>query len=272
MNFLSNATAGWSLAMSSIKILNKNKRLIIFPILSGLVLIALLSGFATIVLSGTNPKKGDEALSSITVYFILFLFYLASYFVIVFFNMALVYCTNQYFSGKKVSVGKGFHFSLRKVHVILLWSLFSATIGLGLKIIKDNGGSIGKVLTGVAEFAWNIATFLVVPILAYENVGPLEALKRSAGLMSKKWGKGVTASFTFVFIYLLSIIMFAIIAGATEKYISDNASIAILVGGILLTFVVGSTLQNIFVSALYCNLQGNEHTNFSQNVIDEAFE
>ena len=109
MSFLDRLSNGWTLAMNSFKVLKENKQLIIFPILSGVSLLLVIASFFTGLLA-TNGWELDNLgaeQNNLTIYLIAFLFYVANYFVIVFFNMALVHCTRLYFRGEEVTVRAG---------------------------------------------------------------------------------------------------------------------------------------------------------------------
>src|SRR6185503_475508 len=45
-----------------------------------------------------------------------------------------------------------------------------------------------------AGLVWTVTTFLVVPVLAAEGVGPIEAIGRSAALLRKSWGENLIGS------------------------------------------------------------------------------
>jgi TatD family hydrolase len=66
--------------------------------------------------------------------------------------------------------------------VIFQWALLAATVGIILKMIEGRSSIIGKLVAGLIGLAWTLASFLVVPILAFEELGPFEALSRSAEL------------------------------------------------------------------------------------------
>ena len=76
---------------------------------------------------------------------------------------------------------------------------------------------------------WSYLTFFVIPILVSENVGPIGAIKRSSGLVRKTWGRQITASFGFMLVYILAIII-GIIPAYIVGLISGTAGLA--VGGI----------------------------------------
>lgn len=103
-----------------------------------------------------------------------------------FFNVALMHCTKLYFSGEEVTLQKGLQFSISRLGTILSWALFAATVGTLLKIIQENLGKIGKIVIGLIGIVWNVATFFVVPVIAYENTNATGAFKRSVQLMKEK--------------------------------------------------------------------------------------
>src|SRR6185369_17256862 len=97
----------------------------------------------------------------------LFFYYLINYFIVVFFNTALTHCTRLYFKGEEVTIEKGIRFSFSRIGAIFLWSMFAATIGTILRLLEENAGWLGKLVISLIGVVWSIATFFVVPILAY---------------------------------------------------------------------------------------------------------
>ena len=106
MSFFDRLSNGWKIAMSSFKVLKENKQLIVFPILSGISLIILSGLFTVGILAAFGWDMDNLYTGGITQYLILFGFYLINYFVVVFFNMALIHCTRLYFHGEEVTIEK----------------------------------------------------------------------------------------------------------------------------------------------------------------------
>ncbi|RYF86061.1 MAG: hypothetical protein EON98_04810 [Chitinophagaceae bacterium] len=182
MSFFERLSNGWKIAMSSFKVLKENKQLIVFPIFSGISLIILSGLFSVGILAAVDWDIDNLNPDGFVQYLLLFGFYLINYFVVVFFNMALIHCTRLYFRGEEVTVEKGLKFSMSRIGVILSWAVFAATVGTILKAIQENAGIFGKIITGLIGIVWNIAVFFVVPVIAYEGLGPIAAFKRSSSL------------------------------------------------------------------------------------------
>ena len=272
MNFATRFSNGWNIAQDSFKVLKENRQLILFPILSGISMILVIGSFVTAVfaLSGwdTETVRGQ---SRFTGYLVTFAYYLVNYFVIVFFNTALVHCTHLYFNGEEVTVSKGLRFAVSRIGAILSWAAFAATVGTVLRVLQESFGSIGKIITGLIGIVWSIATFFVVPVIAYENVGPLEAFKRSSTLVKEKWGEGLGASFSFGLIQLLGFVLLAIPCFLLGWAIHPLVGIALFLFGVFAILAVMNAVKVIFISAIYHNINGDPVKHFNQQLADSLF-
>lgn len=273
MSIFTRLSNGWQISINSLKVLKANRQLIIFPVLSGLSLLMLLGSFALVIMTGAGWEIGNISKPNITEsYSLVFLFYIINYFIIVYFNTALIHCTTMYFRGEKAGVREGLDFSFSRIGAIFSWSLFAGTIGAVLQILQENLESLGKIITGLIGVVWSIATFFVVPIIAYENVGPVDAFKRSALLMKEKWGEKLGATFSFGLIQLVGILLISIPVFLLSYFIHPLAGIILGAIGLLLLFAIVSASKSIFISAIYHNIQGDPVEYFEQQFVDNLFE
>lgn len=272
MNLFDRLSNGWKIALNGFKVLKENRQLIIFPVISGISLILIMGSFFTAVLgfSGWDLENIKEPGTAVS-YVILFGYYIANYFVVVFFNMALIHCTSLYFKGEEVTVRKGIEFSMSRIGSIFAWAVFAGSIGAILKIIQENSGAAGKIITGIIGVVWSVATFFVVPIIAYENLGPVDAVKRSSELMRQKWGESIGAGFSFGLIQLAGIFLSLAAGFIIGAVIHPIAGIATGLLCILLLQTVISTMQTIFVSSVYHNVTGDPVENYDQQFVDNLF-
>jgi len=274
MNFFTRLSNGWNLAMNSFTVLKENRQLIIFPILSGISMLLVIGSFIVALLAAAGwdiDNLQDTDTHNVVNYLILFVYYLVNYFVIVFFNMALVHCTHLYFMGEEVTVRKGLQFSMSRIRVIFAWAAFAATVGTLLRLLQDNLGKVGKIIISLIGVAWSVTTFFVVPIIAYEKLGPLDAFKRSATLMKEKWGESLSASFSFglvQFVFFLGAAFVCFLLGL----ISPIVGIILFVLCAFSILVVMSATKMIFVSAVYHNINGDPIKHFNQQLADNLFE
>ena len=154
MGFFSRLSNGWNLGMTSLKTISENPKLLAFPFISGFTLVLVFAsffgGFAAIF--GKEAELWLEQLNNneYVGIILLFAFYLVSYFIIVFFNVGLVYCARKVFEGEEVSYRDGIEFATSRIVTIFNWAVLSATIGVILQILKDRLGSLGQIISGLA--------------------------------------------------------------------------------------------------------------------------
>jgi hypothetical protein len=273
MNFFERLENGWKLTVSSFKILRANKQLIIFQVLSGISLVLIIGTFvlASMANNGWELKTVRELKGSVEYYAVIFLFYLVNYFVVVFFNMALIHCTRLYFKGEEVSVRAGLQFSMSRIGAIFSWAVFAATVGLILRAIQENSGIIGKIITGIIGIVWSVATFFVVPVIAYENLGPVGAFKRSAQIMKQKWGESIVAGFSFGLIQFLAFLVVGIPLFLLGSSVNPFLGISLAIAGSFIMMSIISAAQTIFISAVYHNINGDVTKYFDQQLVDGLF-
>jgi hypothetical protein len=265
-------SAGWQIAQNSFKVLKANRQLIIFPILSGVAMLLIMGSFFTVVfgMAGWEVDNVSKP-NSIGSYIGIFAYYIVNYFVIVFFNMALIHCSALYFKGEEVTIRKGIDFSMSRIGTIFAWAVFAGSVGAILKIIQENVGTLGKIITGLVGIVWGVATFFVVPIIAYENLGPIDALKRSTKMMKEKWGEGIGAGFSFGLIQLAGLIVIGLVAYLVGISVHVFAGIAIFVIGILAMATILSAARSIFLSAIYHEVTGDPVEQYNQAFVDNLF-
>jgi hypothetical protein len=150
--------------------------------------------------------------------------------------------------------------------------MFAATVGTVLRLIQENAGWLGKIIAGLIGIVWSVATFFVVPVIAYENVGPLQAFKRSSQLMREKWGERLGAGFSFGLVQIVALIVVGLPLFFIGAIAHPAVGIVLAVLGCLLVMAVISAAQTIFVSAVYHNVTGDPVKHFNQQMIDDLFE
>src|SRR5262245_30456450 len=104
--------AGFRAAGSCWDVLKSDKRLIVFPLLSGIAGLLVLASFA-VPLAVWKPQllhaldDGGEVQVPPAAYAVAFAFYFCNYFVIYFFNAALVHCALMHFRGVECGPADG---------------------------------------------------------------------------------------------------------------------------------------------------------------------
>jgi hypothetical protein len=123
-----------------------------------------------------------------------------------------------------------------------------------LRIIEDKNKKIGAFIASLLGTAWTLVSFLVLPILVIENVGPFAALKKSTALFKKTWGAQIGANFSFgmiFFLLFLPAILIVVLGVLSQSVPVIITCIVIAIVYTLVLSLVQSTLGVIFQMALY---------------------
>ena len=281
MKLFDRLSNGWRIGKISLKTIQENPSLMLFPIISGFSLILVTLSFfgggymlfgTDIIAAADSSGSGSETAVSAFVYFLVFLFYLINYFVIVFFNVGLVHCAKMILEGKETSVGEGINYALTRISSILAWAVLAATVGLILKTIQERAGALGGFITSAIGMVWGIATYFVVPVIAYEDVSPFEAVKRSGQMIKDKWGESIGANFSFGLFALIGILFVAIPIGYLVGAMINP--IVGIVAGILIFLLVQtavSAANMVFLAAAYQHVNEEPTGYFESDVLDDMF-
>lgn len=272
----------WALAKASLDVLRKDKELMIFPIISaiGLLLVSLLFLVPSLV---GNVLDGimDNGIP-VFGYVVLFVFYLVQYTVIYFCNTALVGAAMIRLRGGDPTVKDGFNIAFSRLMPILGWSLVSATVGLLLHALSERsekkGRGIGNIISSILGAAWNVVTFLVVPVLAVEGLGPWKAIQRSWELLKRSWGEQIAGTFSIGIVFGLIgfLVSLALVgAGVGLSILLESVIPGIIFAGVLVVFLIvlglmNSTLSGIFTAAVYAYAADGEVGLFDEALIRGA--
>ncbi len=271
----------WALVKASAEVLRADKELMLFPAISAALSVLVLITFAVpSVLAGLFDATALRASGfPLAGYVVGFLFYVVQYFVIFFCNTALVGAALIRLRGGDPTVADGFRLAGSRLGPILGYALISATVGMILRQVSERSGWLGRSVVSMVGLAWNVATFLVVPVLAAENIGPVDAVKRSAEYLRKTWGDQIIGNVGMGSVFgLLSFgtimtgIVLFIAAAMTQ---SAALMIAVAVGLVLALLAISlasATLGGIYAAAVYrYAAEGDAGAFFSASMVQQAF-
>ncbi len=247
----------WQVARESYAVLRSNPALIIFPILSGVATVIVSIPFIAILGFAFMHKGGPPQALSVMHYAATAGLYFANYFVIIFFNSALVACANENLQGRATDVGFGIHAALQRLPQILGWALIASTVGMILRAISERTGVVGAVLGAIAGLVWNVAVYFVIPCMILDREGPIAAAKSSANMIKQTWGErvilGIGVGSVIGLFGLVAIVPVVIGVALLIAQMWILAVIAMLLGliSLLTVAVIGSAITTIYQTALY---------------------
>jgi len=260
----------WDLIWESFDVIRKDKKLIVFPIVSGLAVLAVAAAyFIPLFQLGLVRQYAEERHVDPTAYAWMFLWYCTNYFVITFLSCALSACAQIRFSGGEPTLGAGMSQAAAKLPNIMIWAVVASTVGLIIRIIEDRSKEAGKIFASLVGVAWAVTTYLMVPVLVFEQAGVFGSIKRSCQLLRKTWGEQVGANIGFGLPFLvLSLPGILLIFGARHQPVA----LVIAVFYFLMLGALMSAVKWIFAVALYrYATQGEAPAGFSKVNLNGAF-
>lgn len=241
---------GWRLTKVSFKVLSLDKEILALPLLAGVLMIAAVLGIG---FGAFGVLVGGDVLTLAAILLIYFVVYAIS----IYFNAAVIEMATIRFNGGDPVLKDGFRLANKRIVRILQWAAIAATVGLIFRILRDQAKDnfLAHMLLSFLEFGWNIATFFVVPVAVYQDVGPFDAIKGSMGMMKRTWGESLTGIATtgivFFVLGLLGLIPLGIaflVAGSDVVFFT---MIAIAVVYWVALAAVNSAVDGILVAGLY---------------------
>lgn len=244
----------WELAKASASVLHSDRELLVFPVISAACVLVVLATFLVPALAldlfrdGYGP--GSIAFA--------FAFYFCQYFVIVFCNCALVSAAMIRLEGGDPTLRDGLRAATARIGAIAGYAAIAATVGMLLNALKDRDNNfIVRLIGGALGAAWTMATFLVVPVLVAENVGPVDAVKRSVAMFKRTWGESAAGMAGIGLACGVAMLGVAAVGfGLAWVLGMASSALAVLIGAITVLALLGlavyqSALGGVYSAALY---------------------
>lgn len=274
----------------TLSVIRKNKKLLLFPIVTFFLSLVIYAFFITpVALWNTGYSYSDvhhwKALGERWLiidgesknsdvrpvgYILIIGLYMGSMFLATFFNVAFYNEILNALNGNRVSITRGFKFAFSRIIPILIWSLFTGIIGWFIKLLEEKFGVIGRWVMRFIGITWSIASVFAVPVIIREqkSLNPLKYLRTSGCLLKKTWGESLAGFVGIRFIGGLSILISILIGfpisfvtltiGAVLLDTNKMMGILLLAGGTFVLFFslffvnyILSVANHIYRCALY---------------------
>jgi hypothetical protein len=243
------------IAKASWAVLKSDKQLVWLPVLSFLATVVVAGVIAGLIfLTRTHSATTGQEQIGAAGYVIGAVGYFAIAFVSVYFLGALVAAADEVLRGGHPTVGAAMQAANQRLHRLLPWAIVTATVTIILNAIERNGGWVGRIIGSLLGLAWTVLTFLTVPIIMLEDLGPGNALKRSKELFTRTWGENLMLNFglgALGFVVMLPAFALAAIGVATGVTAILVVTIAVAVAWFAVAQAVIAALSGIFRTALY---------------------
>lgn len=273
---------GILLAKQSLAILKQKKSLMIFPLLSTIVVLAVfIAGLTPLFKIEATAWVNPTAVSKTTVvifYLILLALFFVAHFLTILFNAGLTTCIAKHIQGEPYKISAGFKTLFFRFPLLYLWASLMTTLGGYVRVSEywsDRWPTSKMAVDTLAGLPWLRATFLMTPVLAIEKINPWRAIKRSAQLFKNTWGTGVVPNLSIEKITLpLRILSFIPVLIA----LMIGNKILLTIGGIITAILffsistAASALQSTLTTALYLHANGiNVSSFYDIELLKQAF-
>ncbi len=270
--------ASWMLTKACLRVLQKDKELMLFPVFCLIFSVLAAIGFGLSIWAMPTSETGEESLDLIfTLLGLAFSF--VTYSIVLFFNVAVLSCAKIRFQGGDPTLADGFRAGFANLKVIFMWAAFGGLVSFIIRQLEESLGIIGSLIGRLLGGAFAILSYFAIPVMIFEKVGPTQAFTRSKEIIKKSWGEALGAYLGFSIITTIAAwsIIFGVIGSIVVSVQMDSFtpmsvgfSLALVVA--LLAGILSSCLSQIFQAALYIYATTGEiSTEIGQDILDQAF-
>lgn len=279
---------GLLLVRASWSTLKIDKELLLFPILEGVYGTIWLAIMA-VLLYGINFLFGNTIVQlygieqfpmpkRVGLVFVLITI-LGTYVISNYFLAAIIASAVHRFNGNDPDVKYGLARARLRLKSLIKFSLVQGTIGSLIQLAEEKLPFVGKIVISLVGIVWTLASFFAVPVIVLSDseVGPIEALRKSASIFNKTWTSNVTGGLTMGAIFLTAFLAWFAMAVSAMIFIDAFGYWIIPIYLILLALLLAlisimSALQGVFVAALYhFATTGQSPVEFDGELLHAAF-
>ena len=241
---------------ASFRVLRENPGLTLFPVLSVLLSIAVGAFCFTTWAPHAGAGTGGHARDALLVPGLIAAYPLT--FISIYCSVALAEVLGGRLDGRQTTIGQGFSAANSRLGVIAAWSLLACTVGLALRLLEERLPLAGRIAASLFGLAWSLATVFAIPIVAYEGLGPIKTVERSAQIFKRRWGAQIGGSIGIgaaaaVLAIPLAVLLFAGLATAG----SGGAALVVLAGAGLFALGAGvAAMEQIYRVFVYRSAVG----------------
>lgn len=281
----------WHLTKAAWNALSLDKELMSLPAIGATITIVMIALWATLVFIGSISglswalyQTSDRVVTlTPTGYAAVAMIGLFMSIVSTAVSGAVIHGAIDRFQGNNPSIKSCLAATRRHLGSLTAFALFSFTVGSVLSEIAARIPFIGsKVVAWLAGAAWGVASFFAIPAImtSEQPVGPIDATKRSLGLIKQVWGESLIASATIGVVgILIAALYFAVSAGiitAAALLTAPNFVLfalgAVAVIGLVILLIVFETLSAFVTAAIYYYATtGESPEGFNKEVLKHSF-
>lgn len=166
--------------------------------------------------------------------------------------------------GGTSSLGHGLSTAMGRLGRLARWAFVGTVVNLLIGLLRgnNNGGIVAvifrNVLAAAADVMWQLITFFVMPAMMLDDLGMIDAIKKSASTFKQRWGTqlsgGVRIGGLIGLIAILPAVL-ALVGGVALSVIGVWAvGVPLAIIGVVVLIVAGlvlSAIRGVFSVVLY---------------------
>jgi hypothetical protein len=236
----------FQLVGQSYRILMQDKELMVLPLISGVIMVAAIA----VVALGFDVSMARIERHGADTYLPLFLLYVVTYAIGIFFQAAVVAGASERMRGGDPTVTSALAAAWRRIGPILMWAIVAATVGVVIRMIHDRVGFLGRFVAVFLGAAWSLATFFIVPVLVLEEQSIPDSFRRSLSVFRQTWGETVVGGTSLGAASVCGWLTLVAATGLLSMAIGV-AAVAVFAIGAVFLMIFFSALQGVYVASLY---------------------
>lgn len=243
----------WRIAKASWAVLAKDRELAVIPVVAG---VGSLFAFAALAGPGYLLLGGSDAVetSNVALWLVVAAATVAATWVSAIGQAAVVAGAGQRMDGSDPTLTTAYATARTRIGRLLGWAALATVVSMVLDQIEQRLGVLGRVVSWIGGVAFAVMSFLALPVIVFEDVGAIEAFKRSSRMLKGTWGEQVTFSFglgLLGFVAALPAVVVGVGLAATGILPLVVLGVAAAVVWVVLVVAITSALSAVFKTALY---------------------
>lgn len=242
---------GLDLVGVCLRIIWKDKEILAYQGLSIAMCVLLLIAFMSAITHGFDREYIEQSVNPVAVIFQLFPYLVLAGFIGTYFRAATIAVATIRMKGGNPTYSDGLEVATRKSHKILGWAIISAVVGTVIALIRSRNRA-GRVAADAAHLAWGVATYFVIPVMLFENEGPISAIERSTSIMKRTWRESLAGNLGMGLVFFMLIIvgwMFLFPIGIALGGIVGVVTLGVI--WMISIMIFSSAASGVLVAALY---------------------
>jgi hypothetical protein len=246
MGFFDSIRAGFQLLPTCWSVLAGEPALLLVPLVVLIVSVAMLLGYAEILGGLGQLVTGNKYSTAVRIFPIAALCSAVASIG----QAVIVSAATERLQGKPSSLSSAWVTTLGQLPRLVFFGIVLAGERTLTSLLRGKRWNPMTVAANVIDRAWDFATFLVIPVILFEDVPVFAAVKRSGMLVASRWGTQLTArSVLSVALFIASLPLFLL--ALLLFTVSPALGIGVLVLSVLGIMIVSAALTGVLSAAMY---------------------